>query len=139
MDRVSFTIQGECASKANSRQPVPRRSKAGRVFIAFIKSEKARRFERECARQIPRLERLFECEVSVTVRCYSATRRPDLDESLVFDCMQGRIFVNDRQVFHKDVTKFIDRNNPRVEVEVRPWENTTKQAQILGGLFGDAA
>ncbi len=56
--RIEFTILGEPASKANSREIVPRkiRSQATGELVTrptSIKSDKARDYEREILRQIP--------------------------------------------------------------------------------------
>lgn len=122
MESISFTVLGECASKANSRQPAPAVSKAGRSFIRFIKSPKARAFEAACARQIPYRKDLWTCDVEVWAIIFYASRRPDLDESLLLDCIQGRIIKNDRQVKSKIITWGLDPKNPRCEVTVTPLE-----------------
>jgi hypothetical protein len=58
-----------------------------------------------------------------------ASRRPDLDESVILDLMQfdkktGRnfIYVNDRQVKKKTVQWGLSPSNPRLEIEVLPYE-----------------
>ena len=56
----------------------------------------------------------------LAVHCdvYYASDRPDLDESLVLDGLQGLIYKNDRQVREKHVHHHIDRLNPRACVRV---------------------
>ena len=67
---------------------------------------------------------------------FYASQRPDLDESLLLDCLQDRYqavkqkgvirrelvqagcYRNDRQVRSKVVDHFIDRHNPRVEIRI---------------------
>ena len=126
MNEISFTVHGICQSKANSREAVPRRSKSGRMFVAFIKGPKARAFVNDCARQIPFLRERFKCDVFVHAVIYYPSRQSDVDPSLLFDCMQGRIYENDRQVREYHVVGRIDRKAPRCEVTVRP---------LLGELF----
>lgn len=110
---VQFTVLGEPASKANSRQLVTIRGKP-----AFIKSKKARNYEKTFAPQCPVLDPIIESNVSVTLTIHYASRRPDLDEAVILDCMQGKIYKNDRQVKEKHVFWGLDRENPRSEIKV---------------------
>ena len=68
---------------------------------------------------VPMLDCPTKDDVKVEMIIYYATRRPDLDESLILDCMQDKIYANDRQVKQK---KFIywglDRENPRTLIRV---------------------
>lgn len=134
---IRFTILGEPASKANSRQIV---RIAGRP--SSIKSKKARTYEQDALPQIPPAARVrLEGPVRVTLRMWYASERPDLDESIVLDVLQDRysrtvpinpivpgqrilvqsgVYRNDRQVREKHVFHAIDRKNPRVEVMVEP-------------------
>lgn len=130
---IRFVIYGEAASKANSRKLV----KFGDRMVS-VKSDKALAFERDALKQIPPAARQrLESPVSVTLRMFYATERPDLDESLVLDVMQDRfgktplvgdtrplvqagVYRNDRQVREKHVFHAIDRKNPRIEIEVVP-------------------
>jgi|SRR6056300_1064536 Holliday junction resolvase RusA-like endonuclease len=115
MSKVSMVILGEPCSKANSRRLV--KSKSGRPM--FIKSSKAlayvKSFEKQCAKS----DTLIEEDVSVSITIYYASRRPDLDESLILDCMQGLIYKNDRQVKEKHIYwGGVDKDNPRAEISV---------------------
>jgi Holliday junction resolvase RusA-like endonuclease len=127
---VSFTIIGEAASKANSRQIVTIGDRP-----SVIKSKKARNYEHDALRQIPSAARLrLTGPVRVTLRIFYASERPDLDESIVLDVLQDRwkrskesgervllqcgVYRNDRQVREKHVWHGIDRANPRAEIEV---------------------
>ena len=135
---IRLTILGEPASKANSREIV---TIGGRP--SSIKSKKAREYERAALRQIPPAARQrIDGPVCVTLRIHYASERPDLDESIVLDVLQDRwhkrernpfdgkpeprallqagVYRNDRQVREKHVYHSIDRNNPRVEIEVVP-------------------
>lgn len=115
MDSVRFEIMGEPASKANSRKAVVI---GGRP--AFIKSDKARKYVVAFAQQCPRLDVPFACDVRVEMIIYYATRRPDLDESLILDCMQGAVYLNDRQVKQKLIYWALDKENPRTTIKVSP-------------------
>ena len=58
--KINFIIEGEPASKANSRKIVSFGKRMG-----VIKSEKARNYEKIFASQCPTLENLIESEVKV--------------------------------------------------------------------------
>jgi len=116
-EKILFTIEGEPASKSNSRKIVSFGKRMG-----VIKSEKARNYEKLFANQCPTLENLIETDVKVELIIYYASRRPDLDESVILDCMQGKIYVNDRQVKQKHIYWGLDRERPRTHVRVSPLE-----------------
>lgn len=143
MSAIAFTILGEAASKANSREIVSRRYRddEGRVRSRpmSIKSKKALAFERYALRQIPPMYRVqLSGPVRVTLRMFYASERPDLDESVIVDVLQDRyarvkvggvsvrelvqagVYANDRQVREKHVYHGIDRTNPRTEVIIEP-------------------
>lgn len=145
MMKVAFTILGEAASKANSRQLVKFGNRP-----ALIKSEKAREYEKAAAIQIPAAARvMFDVPVRVTMKIYYASERPDLDESVILDVLQAKyerrkgrlrevaddefafgkgdqvliskgVYINDRLVREKHVFHSIDKANPRAEIEVEP-------------------
>jgi Holliday junction resolvase RusA-like endonuclease len=116
---VRLTIAGEPSSKANSRQIVMI-GKGDAKRPAVIKSPKARQYEREAAYQIRKLPHLLTGPLAVTIHVFYASERPDLDESIILDVLQGRIYANDRQVREKHVYHAIDRANPRAEITVKP-------------------
>ena len=110
-----FTIFGEPASKANSRRLVLIQGK-----YRFIKSEKALKYIYQFKKQADNSNlTCWDCDVSVKMKIYYATRRPDLDESVVLDCLQGYTYVNDRQVKEKHIVWGLDKNRPRCEIEIR--------------------
>lgn len=110
---VSFIVLGEPASKANSRKLVRFGNRP-----AFIKSQKARDYTDTFKLQCPKLDPLMEGDVSVTMTIYYASRRPDLDESVILDAMQDLIYENDRQVKEKHIHWGLDKENPRAEITV---------------------
>ncbi len=119
-DQVRVTILGELASKANSRQAVPRKSKVGKAFVAFIKSDKALGWLAGAAHQVPALPVLLVGKLKISVRIFYASRRPDLDASLLFDFLQGRVFGNDRQLREQHIYHCLDKLNPRVVALIEP-------------------
>jgi Holliday junction resolvase RusA-like endonuclease len=136
--RVRFVIMGEPASKANSRKLV---TIGGRP--AFIKSQKARDYERDALLQIPAAAKvMFPGLLRATIRIWYASERPDLDESVILDVLQAKtegtgkdrkilrrgVYLNDRQVREKHVFHAIDRVMPRAEIEI---EQIIEQASLL--------
>jgi Holliday junction resolvase RusA-like endonuclease len=121
MQTLSLNIFGEPASKANSRRMVYIKGKP-----MFIKSQKAldyaKSFKQQC--QVPPLLKFLSEDVSVTIRIWYASRRPDLDESLILDLLQDVAYVNDRQVKEKHIYWALDRENPRCEIDVAPLQQT---------------
>ena len=111
---IEFEIIGEPASKANSRKLVTIKGRP-----AFIKSEKARKYVKSFQEQCPKLDTLVDVDVSVWIKIYYATRRPDLDESVILDAMQDYIYANDRQVKEKHIFWGLDRENPRSEIKIQ--------------------
>jgi hypothetical protein len=52
------------------------------------------------------------------MKIFYASRRSDLDESLILDLLQGVIYVNDRQVKEKHIYWGLDKECPRAEIIV---------------------
>lgn len=104
-------IYGEPASKANSRRWTGK---------FFIKSEKALKYSAGFRSQCPILDPLLEGDLCVTIHIYYASRRPDLDESLILDLMQGFFYENDRQIKQKHIYWHLDKENPRCQITVEP-------------------
>ncbi len=136
--KVRIVIIGEPASKANSRKLV---TIGGRP--AFIKSQKARDYERDALMQIPASAKLMlGGQLRATIRIWYATERPDLDESVILDVLQAKtegtgkdrkiirrgVYLNDRQVREKHVFHAIDRIQPRAEIEI---EQIVEQGSLL--------
>lgn len=136
--RVRFVIMGEAASKANSRKLV---TIGGRP--AFIKSQKARDYERDALLQIPASAKvMFAGPLRATIRIWYASERPDLDESVILDVLQAKtegtgkdrkilrrgVYLNDRQVREKHIFHAIDRVMPRAEIEI---EQIVEQGSLI--------
>jgi len=111
---LSLIILGEPASKANSRRMVHIR---GRTM--FIKSAKALAYAKSFKQQVESAANVcFHGDVAVHIRIYYASRRPDLDESLILDLLQDVAYENDRQVKEKHIYWGLDKENPRCEIKV---------------------
>lgn len=113
LQAISQIIFGEPASKANSRRVV-RIANVSRL----IKSTKALNYSDAFKQQCRPLGVLMQGDLRVTMWIYYASRRPDLDESLVLDLMQGVIYENDRQVKEKHIYWGLDPDRPRAEIIV---------------------
>jgi Holliday junction resolvase RusA-like endonuclease len=74
-------------------------------------------------------------DLRVTLHIFYASRRPDLDESLILDLMQGLIYENDRQVKERHCYWGLDPDNPRSEIiiekipEIAPKKSPTKRTK----------
>lgn len=119
---LSFVILGEPASKANSRKFVLIRGQP-----RFIKSSKALSYSESFKQQV-KTTHLLAGDVAVWMTIYYASRRPDLDESLILDLLQGVAYENDRQVKEKHIYWGLDKENPRTEIVVRNTSKTRQEA-----------
>lgn len=111
LQALSIIIFGEPASKANSRRVV----RIGNMS-RLIKSQKALTYSDAFKQQCIQLDQLMTGDLRVTLHIYYASRRPDLDESLILDLMQGLIYENDRQVKERHTYWGLDKENPRSEI-----------------------
>ena len=112
---VELIIQGEPASKANSRRLVKKRV-GNKVRTISIKSAKALAYEKQFTSQCLRFDPLIEADVLLYCKIFYASRRPDLDESLIMDGLQGVIIKNDRQIKGKIIAHGVDRKQPRAHI-----------------------
>jgi hypothetical protein len=113
-ESVQVVVLGEPASKANSRKVVLIRGST-----RVIKSDKARAYAAAFLMQCRPLKTLLEGDLSISIKIYYASRRPDLDESLILDLLQGVVYTNDRQVKVKHIFWGLDKDCPRAEIEVK--------------------
>jgi len=114
LQSLSLIIFGEPASKANSRRVV----RFGNMS-RLIKSDKALKYSDAFKLQLKPLQPLMQGDLRVTMHIYYASRRPDLDESLILDLMQGFVYENDRQVKERHTYWGLDPENPRSEIIVQ--------------------
>jgi Holliday junction resolvase RusA-like endonuclease len=110
---IELTVMGEPASKSNSSRIVFHGRKP-----RLIKSKKALSYVAKLKEQVkPR--KLLEGDLEVSIDIYYASRRPDLDESLILDALQGLLYKNDRQIKKKNIVWHLDRENPRAIIRVK--------------------
>jgi len=133
MKPIYLVVYGEPASKANSRKLVLFGSRP-----ASIKSDKARGYARDFQLQVRTIDPLLEGELRMDLWIYYATRRPDLDESLILDLLQGKVYANDRQVRERHVYHMLDKANPRVEILIQNRYTATGEAELerVRALYG---
>lgn len=107
-------IEGQPYSKANSRRAVRGR---------FIKSEEAMNYQAAARQQLAfqRLpgKKLLGGYCSVEMWIAYKSWRPDLDESLILDILQGYVYENDRQVVEKHIHRLPnDKGRPHAIIHV---------------------
>lgn len=119
-DPCIITMYGEPASKANSRRLV---SMGGRP--RFIKSKKALLYGKNFDKQCPVRKEPFgkKEDLAVAMKIFYKTRRPDLDESLILDLLQGRVYENDRSVKSKFIEHGLDKEHPRSVIVISGLDN----------------
>ncbi len=114
MIEITFTVLGDpvpwerASSNGNRRFTAPRTRAQEKLVADAAKAAGA----------VP-----FAGPVRLTVRAYRATkRRCDWDNlgKLVSDALNGICWEDDSQVEDARVLKFLDRDNPRTEVDVAP-------------------
>ena len=116
-------IKGEPASKANQRRLVTIRGKP-----AFIKSSKALGYVAALRLQVRARTHLHTGDLSLTIHIWYASRRPDLDDAVILDSLQGLIYVNDRQVKERHLYWHLDRLNPRSKIIIESLDDADDAA-----------
>ena len=119
---IKLTILGEPASKANSRQFIPAK---GRRKAMLIKSSKALSYEEDFILQAK--TQYKGAPLLGNVKAYIwityTSWRPDLDESLILDCLaKAGIYKNDRQVKEKHVKHEGVSKKPKAEIWIEKKE-----------------
>ena len=110
-----ITVRGEPASKANSRRLVMMGGKP-----RFIKSKKALGYSSGFNTQVGCRKELIEDDVCIAIKIFYKSRRPDLDESLILDLLEDKVYKNDRQVKLKHIEWGLDKEDPRAIIVVGP-------------------
>tara|TARA_R100000008_G_C3500299_1_gene123334 strand:+ start:127 stop:591 length:465 start_codon:yes stop_codon:yes gene_type:complete len=126
--KIKLVVFGAACSKANSRRLVLIGGKP-----RFIKSKKALDFEKAVKAQAPRLTEMLEGDLSFHADMYYPNRRSDLDPSILLDALQGIIYPNDRAFKQITARKFLDKKNPRCEIEIAQiaWDEENKKGLHL--------
>ena len=116
------TIFGECQSMKNSKR-IATVGRGRHAKTRIIKSERALSYSEDVRIQVGFLREPLRGRLRFTATIYYRTERPDLDEAILLDLLQGRVYENDRQVRSKRIDHAIDRENPRAEVLVEELED----------------
>jgi Holliday junction resolvase RusA-like endonuclease len=111
---TTLVILGEPASKANSRRivnirgrMVPIKSQKALDYVTFLRSQAA-----------AQMSAMIEGDLRVEMMIHYASRRPDLDESVILDALQGIAYANDRQVKQRMTYWGLDKDMPRAVIRI---------------------
>lgn len=111
---ATLVILGEPASKANSRRIVNIRGR-----MVPIKSQKALDYVGSLRVQAAaQMSTMIEGDLRVEMMIHYASRRPDLDESVILDALQGIAYANDRQVKQRMTYWGLDKDMPRAVIRI---------------------
>jgi len=117
-------IYGKVPSKSNSYKIVTLKSREGKMYSSLAKGKELKEYEKNFYLQISselrglELDGLFEFYVNI----YYPSNRLDLDNGMkiLLDCLQAtRTIKNDNKCVKIVAQKFIDKDRPRVEFEVK--------------------
>lgn len=116
---IRFTVPGKLVSMKN------RKIQTRRGFS--FKNPEVVAYEKTFPLFVPHEARLGLGSVveplSATVTVFYPSRRSDLDCALVYDCLQAAgVVANDRYIVEKHEFARIDKERPRVEIELRKVE-----------------
>ena len=104
-----ITIYGQCPSKSNSYRI---------GYKGLYKTDKLKKYEKDFLLQLPKAKSTIEGEFQIIILVYYDSRRPDIDNALkvILDCLQKAKYIkNDNKCVNIDITKRLDKKNPRVE------------------------
>ncbi len=105
-----LTIKGQVPSKSNGYRIANNR---------LFKSKELKEYEEAFAWQATRVLQEFHDKFGITMKVYFQSNRSDLDNAakVILDCLQtSGIIKNDRNCWQLQMTKEIDKLNPRVEL-----------------------
>ena len=105
-----LSIKGQVPSKSNGYRIANNR---------LFKSKELKQYEESFAWQSAKVLQEFDEKFGVTMTIYFQSNRSDLDNAakVILDCLQSNgIIKNDRDCWQLQMTKEIDKFNPRVEL-----------------------
>ncbi|CAB4137587.1 Rus Holliday junction resolvase [uncultured Caudovirales phage] len=105
-----LTIKGQVPSKSNGYKIAGKR---------LYKSSELKDYEWHFLFQTPKIIQKIEGKFGITMSVYFQSNRSDLDNAakVILDCLQvSGIIKNDRNCWQLQMTKQIDKLNPRVEI-----------------------
>jgi Holliday junction resolvase RusA-like endonuclease len=122
---VKAVVKGKVPSKSNQYKVVRRGS-----FCQFYKSKDVKDFEKSFADQISKLVSKLSIgdeKFAFVVDAYFANERADLDGvfKVTLDTLQDLgVIGNDKNCYHIQATKHIDKKDPRIEFEIILWRDS---------------
>lgn len=130
-ESVQFTVHGQPPSKSNSYKiitlPNYRSKKTGKQIKSHSslgKTPELKKYEEMFLMQIPAryrgmmIDKVFHCDIKFYFRSMSS----DLDNAwkCTLDCLQsGKVIKNDNKMIEQVGYKFIDKEEPRLELMIR--------------------
>jgi Holliday junction resolvase RusA-like endonuclease len=105
-----LTIKGQVPSKSNGYRIANNR---------LFKSKELKEYEEAFAWQVAKALKEFDNKFGITLSVFFQSNRSDLDNAakVILDCLQkSGIIKNDRNCWQLQMTKQIDKFNPRVEI-----------------------
>ena len=117
---IEHTVYGQLPSMKNRRI-----LKVIKGRIMSFKNPEAQRYVKDFLKQIPgNLQVRYDTPVRLTALIFYKTKRPDLDESLLMDCLESSsIITNDRLIWDKQILKYFDKHIPRITFYVEKLTN----------------
>jgi len=116
MSQYKMTIQGHVPSKSNCYKII---TIAGHASLA--KQNPLKEYEKLFYLQCPCRGAMIGGYFSIEIKVFHENNRPDLDNAMkiLLDCLQTcKVIKNDRQCTEIHAYKFVDKNNPRVEITI---------------------
>lgn len=113
-----MTIAGHVPSKSNCYRIV---TVGGHGSLA--KTKPLKEYERSFYIQCPHRGIMIKGYFTLEANVYYESQRPDLDNALkiILDCLQScKVIDNDRYCTEIHACKFVDKDDPRVEIVIRP-------------------
>jgi len=126
MGEITFTIPGKVPAKSSRRRVF----RCGDGSTRIASSEEAVAYEEDFGLYLrPRHKVLGDYAGALVVQIvvYAESRRQDLDSysKILLDAMQAHeVIKNDNRVEELYLKRFIDKDNPRVEITVWPGSET---------------
>jgi len=114
---MKLIIYGQQPSLKNSKEQAFNK-KTGHFFP--VNNPEVKQYIEDFDKQILGNQRKeLDGDLSLVGIIYYRSNRSDLSEELLMDCLEkSKVIINDRRIVHKNIYKKIDKNNPRVEIEI---------------------
>jgi Holliday junction resolvase RusA-like endonuclease len=121
LSKYEFTILGSIPSKSNQYNIITKKGADGKWHGSLKKSDAMDAYEKRFYLQCPYRGLNLKGYFILTVKVFNESNRKDIDNSFkgILDCLQScQVIKNDRQCTEIHAYKFVDKNNPRVEITI---------------------